>query len=50
MNTRFPRTLLMRALAASGFALLAACSSTPIQNNALDQARSRLNEIGRAHV
>jgi outer membrane protein OmpA-like peptidoglycan-associated protein len=43
MNTRFHRTPLMGAIAAGGFALLAACSSTPIQNSALDQARSRLN-------
>lgn len=43
MNTRFHRTPLMGAIAAAGLALLAACSSTPIQNSALDQARSRLN-------
>lgn len=43
MNTRLLRTTpLMGALAAGGFALLAACTSTPIQNNALDQAHSRL--------
>lgn len=43
MNTRFHRTPLMGAIAAASLALLAACSSTPLQNSALDQARARLN-------
>lgn len=43
MNARILRTPLRTAIAAGGLALLAACSSMPIQNNTLDQARSRLN-------
>jgi outer membrane protein OmpA-like peptidoglycan-associated protein len=42
MNTRLHITPLRTALAGAGFALLAACTSVPIQNGMLDQARSRL--------
>ncbi len=42
MNIRPHITPLRTALAAAGFTLLAACTSMPIQNGMLDQARSRL--------
>ncbi|MCE4558251.1 OmpA family protein [Pelomonas cellulosilytica] len=42
MNIRLHTTPLRTALTATGVALLAACSSIPIQNSMLDQARSRL--------
>lgn len=42
MNIRPHITPLRTALAAAGFTLLAACTSMPIQNGMLDQARGRL--------
>jgi outer membrane protein OmpA-like peptidoglycan-associated protein len=42
MNIRPHITPLRTALATAGFTLLAACTSMPIQNGMLDQARSRL--------